>query len=159
VPLLLVGPGTGCAPFRAFIEERVAIMKSSEPVISPIMFFFGCRHKEQDFLYKEFWIAQTEECGLLSRGLGGGLFLAFSRDQPQKVYVQHKIKEHSEDVWRMLQLGCSVYIAGSAHEMPLDVGEALEGVIAKEGYLSKDDAKKWLKQLERSGRYHVEAWQ
>ena len=159
VPLLLVGPGTGCAPFRAFIEERIALSVSSEKIVAPIMFFFGCRHEEQDFLYKEFWLAQTEDCKLLSHGLGGGFFVAFSRDQPRKVYVQHKIEEQSQNVWKMLQSGCSVYIAGSAHEMPVDVGDALECVIVKEGHLSKENAKTWLKQLERSGKYHVEAWQ
>lgn len=156
VPLLLIGPGTGCAPFRAFIEERLAISASES--VAPIMFFFGCRHKEEDFLYKDFWLAQTEDSGVLSNDSGGGFFVAFSRDQPIKVYVQHKIEEQSGKVWRMLQSGCSVYVAGSANKMPADVASALEDVVSKEGCHSKDTAKKWLKQLERGGRYHVEAW-
>lgn len=156
IPSILVGPGTGCAPFRAFIEERAAI--SASQIVAPLLFFFGCRNKANDFFYKEFWLAQTGDSGVLSYDFGGGFFVAFSRDQTNKVYVQHKIREESGKVWRMLQSGSSVYIAGSANKMPADVASALEDVVAKEGCVSKDFARKWFKQLERAGKYHVEAW-
>ncbi|KAI5079804.1 hypothetical protein GOP47_0005283 [Adiantum capillus-veneris] len=156
MPLLLVGPGTGCAPFRALIEERVAMSVVSG--VAPIMFFFGCRQEQDDFLYKDFWLAQAEDSGVLSTTKGGGFFAAFSRDQPRKVYVQHKIEEYSAKVWAMLQSGCAVYVAGSAVKMPADVFAALEKVVMKEGCQSEDAARKWLKHLERVGRYHVEAW-
>ncbi|MCO5554491.1 hypothetical protein L7F22_008020 [Adiantum nelumboides] len=156
VPLLLVGPGTGCAPFRALIEERVAMSASSS--VAPIMFFFGCRQEQDDFLYKDFWLAQAEDSGVLSTKKGGGFFAAFSRDQLKKVYVQHKIEEQSKKVWAMLCSGCVVYVAGSAVKMPADVFAALEKVVRTEGCQSEDAARKWLKQLERVGRYHVEAW-
>ncbi|KAH7373999.1 hypothetical protein KP509_17G083200 [Ceratopteris richardii] len=156
VPLILVGPGTGCAPFRALVEERISMSMSS--VVAPIMFFFGCRHEEDDFLYKEFWLAQTQGSGVFSEEKGGGFYVAFSRDQARKVYVQHKIEEQSEKVWTMLNAGCAVYIAGSAVKMPSDVFSALERVVMQKGGMSEEAARRWLKQLERVGRYHVEAW-
>lgn len=92
VPLILVGPGTGCAPFRSFIQERVALSKPGEEV-APVMFFFGCRNKAKDFLYSEDWKAWSQGQNVMSVEVGGDFFVAFSRDQPEKVYVQHKILE------------------------------------------------------------------
>lgn len=92
VPLILVGPGTGCAPFRSFIQERIALSNSGE-VVAPILFFFGCRNKSKDFLYEADWKAWSEGQNVLSVEVGGDVFVAFSRDQPEKVYVQHKILE------------------------------------------------------------------
>ncbi|ONM38390.1 NADPH reductase TAH18 [Zea mays] len=82
VPLVLIGPGTGCAPFRAFVEERAA-QAAAEPT-APVLFFFGCRNQENDFLYKDFWLTHAQDEGVLSSKRGGGFFVAFSRDQPQK---------------------------------------------------------------------------
>lgn len=156
VPLVLVGPGTGCAPFRALIEDR-AILSADEPA-APILFFFGCRNETKDFLYKDFWFSHTKNCKVLSEQKGGGFFVAFSRDQPQKVYVQHKIQEEGIKVWNFLKSGAWVYVAGSATKMPADVMSTLEEVISREGGFSKESASRWLKQLEKIGRYHVEAW-
>lgn len=92
VPLILVGPGTGCAPFRSFIQERIALANTGE-VVAPILFFFGCRNKSKDFLYEADWKAWSAGQNVLSVEVGGDVFVAFSRDQPEKVYVQHKILE------------------------------------------------------------------
>uniref|UniRef100_A0A0A9DPY6 Uncharacterized protein n=1 Tax=Arundo donax TaxID=35708 RepID=A0A0A9DPY6_ARUDO len=89
---------------------------------------------------------------------GGGLCVAFSRDQPQKVYVQHKIKEQSARVWNLLDSDAAVYIAGSSTKMPADVTAALEEVICKEGGAKKEDAPKMLRKLEREGRFNIETW-
>ncbi|XP_025809437.1 NADPH-dependent diflavin oxidoreductase 1-like isoform X2 [Panicum hallii] len=156
VPLVLIGPGTGCAPFRAFVEERAA-QSVAEPT-APVLFFFGCRNEDNDFLYKDFWLAHAQDEGVLSSKKGGGLFVAFSRDQPQKVYVQHKIKEQSARVWNLLLSGAAVYIAGSSTKMPADVTAALEEVICKEQGVKKEDASKWLRALERAGRFNIETW-
>lgn len=156
VPLVLVGPGTGCAPFRALIEDR-AILSADEPA-APIIFFFGCRNETKDFLYKDFWFSHTKNSEVLSEQKGGGFFVAFSRDQAQKVYVQHKIQEEGIKVWNFLKSGAWVYVAGSATKMPADVMSTLEEVISREGGFSKESASRWLKQLEKIGRYHVEAW-
>ncbi|KAJ1285261.1 hypothetical protein BS78_03G266700 [Paspalum vaginatum] len=156
VPLVLIGPGTGCAPFRAFVEERAA-QAAAEPT-APVMFFFGCRNQDNDFLYKDFWLTHAQDEGMLSSKKGGGLFVAFSRDQPQKIYVQHKIKEQSARVWNLLISGAAVYIAGSSTKMPADVTAALEEVICKEGGATQAAASKWLRELERAGRFNIETW-
>ncbi|KAL6614567.1 hypothetical protein ACP70R_036837 [Stipagrostis hirtigluma subsp. patula] len=156
VPLVLIGPGTGCAPFRAFVQERAA-QTASEPT-APVLFFFGCRNQDNDFLYKDFWLCHAQDQGVLSLKKGGGLFVAFSRDQTQKVYVQHKIKEQSARVWNLLCSDASVFIAGSSTKMPADVTAALEEVICQEGGFTKAEASKWLKELERARKFNIETW-
>lgn len=155
LPLILIGPGTGCAPFRGFISER-AVQNKSGPT-APILFFFGCRNKE-DFLYSDFWLSHSQDGGVLSEKKGGGFHVAFSRDQPQKVYVQHKMRDCSQKIWDLLSKGASIYVAGSSTKMPSDVMSTFEEVISKEGGVMKEDAVRWLRALEKAGRYHVEAW-
>ncbi|KAM7520242.1 hypothetical protein LguiB_019204 [Lonicera macranthoides] len=156
LPLILIGPGTGCAPFRGIVEERALQSKSIST--APILFFFGCRNEESDFLYKEFWFSLVENGGVLSEEKGGGFYVAFSRDQPQKVYVQHKIREQSACVWDLLCEGAAVYVAGSSNKMPGDVLSAFEEIISKESGVPRESAVKWLRALEKAGRYYVEAW-
>ncbi|KAJ4894294.1 NADPH-dependent diflavin oxidoreductase 1 [Raphanus sativus] len=156
VPLILVGPGTGCAPFRGFIAER-AVQAETSPT-APVMFFFGCRNEDTDFLYRDFWESHAREGGMLSVVKGGGFYTAFSRDQPKKVYVQHKIREMRKEVWDLLCDGAAVYVAGSSTKMPCDVMSALEEIVMEETGGSKEMASRWLKALEKTGRYNVEAW-
>lgn len=156
LPLILVGPGTGCAPFRGFVEERT--IQDVSDRAAPIMFFFGCRSEENDFLYKDFWLSHALENGVLAEQRGGGFYVAFSRDQPQKVYVQHKMQEHSGRIWDLLLEGASIYVAGSSTKMPSDVRAAFEDIISREAGVSKETAALQLRRLERDGRYHVEAW-
>ncbi|KAG6489958.1 hypothetical protein ZIOFF_051240 [Zingiber officinale] len=156
VPLILVGPGTGCAPFRAFVEERA--QQKLTRSISPVLFFFGCRNEENDFLYENFWLSHAQNNGVLSTNKGGGFFVAFSRDQPQKVYVQHKMKEESKRIWNLLSAGAAIYIAGSSTKMPADVTSTLEEIIMEESGISKESAAKWLRLLEKAGRFFIEAW-
>lgn len=156
LPLILIGPGTGCAPFRGFVEERT--IQSRFTWTAPIIFFFGCRNEENDFLYRDFWLDHSRNDGVLSDAKGGGLFVAFSRDQPQKIYVQDKIREHSQTVWNLLNLGAAVYVAGSSTKMPSDVWSAFEDIVSKEGAVPRESAVRWLRALEKAGKYHVEAW-
>ncbi|KAL2896472.1 NADPH-dependent diflavin oxidoreductase 1 [Bienertia sinuspersici] len=156
LPLILIGPGTGCAPFRGFVAER-AIQSNYSPT-APVLFFFGCRNKEDDFLYNEFWFDHSRDEGVLSEEKGGGFYVAFSRDQPQKVYVQHKMQDHGQQIWDLLCKGASVYIAGSSTKMPSDVMSAFEEIISRESGVPKEAAVRWLRALEKAGRYHVEAW-
>ncbi|CAN6478791.1 unnamed protein product [Victoria cruziana] len=156
LPLILVGPGTGCAPFRGFIQERE--VQSAAGPTAPIIFFFGCRNKEKDFLYRDFWLSHAHSYGVLSEEKGGGFFVAFSRDQPRKVYVQHKMQEESERVWNLLSDGAAVYIAGSASKMPADVTSCLEDIISKAGGVPRESAVRLLRQLERVGRFNIESW-
>ncbi|KAL3640443.1 multidrug-resistance type transporter [Castilleja foliolosa] len=156
LPLILIGPGTGCAPFRGFVEER-ALQSKTIPT-APIIFFFGCRNEKDDFLYRDFWISHSQNDGVLSEGKGGGFYVALSRAQPQKVYVQHKIRENSKRIWSLLTQGASVYVAGSANKMPSDVLSAFEEIVSRESGVSRGDALRWIRTLEKAGKYHVEAW-
>ncbi|KAF6995512.1 hypothetical protein CFC21_012001 [Triticum aestivum] len=161
VPLLLIGPGTGCAPFRAVVEERAA-QSVADPTVAPVLFFFGCRNQESDFLYKDFWLKHAQgQGGVLSHEKVGGFFTAFSRDQPRKVYVQDKIKEQGARVLDMLcseSFKAAIYVAGSSTGMPADVTAALEEVLCQEGGVPREDASGWLKDLKRAGRFIVETW-
>ncbi|XP_020223137.1 NADPH-dependent diflavin oxidoreductase 1 isoform X1 [Cajanus cajan] len=156
LPLILVGPGTGCAPFRGFVEERA--LQSRTNSTAPIIFFFGCRNEDGDFLYRDFWLNHSQNKGVLSEAKGGGFYVAFSREQPQKVYVQHKMREHSQRIWDLLAEGAAVYVAGSSTKMPADVTSAFEEIVAKENEVSTEDAARWIRALEKCGKYHIEAW-
>ncbi|KAM1666243.1 hypothetical protein ACFX1X_045902 [Malus domestica] len=107
LPLILIGPGTGCAPFREFVEERT--IQSLTESTGPVIFFYGCRNEDNDFI-----------------------------DQSQKVYVQDKMREHSQKLWKLLMEGAAIYVAES--ELP------------------QEWAMRWVRELEKAGRYHVEAW-
>jgi sulfite reductase alpha subunit-like flavoprotein len=101
VPLIMVGPGTGVAPFRAFLQKRAALRRAGGAAPAPCVLFFGCRHEAGDYLYRAEWGALEAE-GLLA---AGGLVAAFSRDQASKVYVQHRIRERGAELWRLLEQG------------------------------------------------------
>lgn len=138
------------------MEERA--QQNLTRSVSPVLFFFGCRNEENDFLYKNFWLSHAQDDGVLSTNKGGGFFVAFSRDQPRKVYVQHKMKEESKRIWNLLSAGAAVYIAGSSTKMPADVTSTLEEIIMEESGISKESAAKWLRLLEKAGRFFIEAW-
>jgi len=101
------------------------------------MFFFGCWNEDGDFLYKDFWLNHSQNNGVLSESKGGGFYAAFSRDQPEKVYVQHKMREHSGRVWNLLAEGASVYITGSSTKMPTDVHQLLRKLYLKKMMFQK----------------------
>ncbi|CAH3041690.1 unnamed protein product [Porites lobata] len=145
-PCLMIGPGTGCAPFRGFIEERVSQSAGC------CVLFFGCRNSKKDFFFKEEW-QQLVENGKLQ------LFTAFSRDQEDKIYVQHRLLENSSLVWDLLahkQGWC--YIAGNSQRMPADVTEALLEIFMKEGTMDATAAEEFLKTLERTRHFQSETW-
>ncbi|XP_067017223.1 NADPH-dependent diflavin oxidoreductase 1-like [Acropora muricata] len=146
-PILMIGPGTGCAPFRGFIEERVCQSSAGDCVL-----FFGCRNSERDFFFREEWRAFTKNGSLQ-------LFTAFSRDQEEKVYVQHRLVENSALVWDVLvnkQGWC--YIAGNSQRMPADVTEALLEIFMREGKMDKITAEEFLKRLESTRHFQSETW-
>ncbi|KAG4400089.1 hypothetical protein AAZX31_08G353800 [Glycine max] len=155
LPLILVGPGTGCAPFCGFVEERA--LQSRTNSTDPIIFFFGCWNENGDFLYRDFWLSHSQNKGVLSEAKGGGFYVAFSRDQPQKVYVQHKMREQSQRIWNLLAEGAAVYIAGFSRKMPADVTSAFEEIVSKENEVSREDAVRWIRALEKCGKFHIEA--
>ncbi|XP_069333249.1 NADPH-dependent diflavin oxidoreductase 1 isoform X7 [Eulemur rufifrons] len=153
-PVIMVGPGTGVAPFRAAIQERVAQGRTGNILV------FGCRLRDQDFYWEAEW-RDLERKGCLT------LVTAFSREQPrpsptlqeQKVYVQHRLRELGPLVWELLdRQGACFYLAGNAKYMPADVSEALMSIFREEGGLSGPDAAAYLARLQRTLRFQTETW-
>ncbi|XP_062929938.1 NADPH-dependent diflavin oxidoreductase 1 isoform X2 [Mobula hypostoma] len=145
-PIIMVGPGTGVAPFRAAIQERVAKGRKGNYL------FFGCRGKSKDFFCQAEW-EDLQHKGLLS------LFTAFSRDQDHKIYVQHRIKENGAVVWDLIgsKKAC-FYIAGNAKMMPAQVTDSLKSVFQSEGGLSDAESEHLLVELEQGKRFQTETW-
>ncbi|MDG1300823.1 MAG: assimilatory sulfite reductase (NADPH) flavoprotein subunit [Opitutae bacterium] len=141
-PLIMVGPGTGIAPFRAFIEERQATEATGKNWL-----IFGDQHYLTDFLY------QTEWQSYLSDGVLTKLDVAFSRDQAKKVYVQDRMRENATELYAWLEQGASFCVCGDATRMAHDVDKALHDVIAQEGGLSEEAAADYVKQLKADKRY------
>ncbi|MES0808101.1 sulfite reductase subunit alpha [Roseibium sp. SCPC15] len=141
-PVIMVGPGTGIAPFRAFLQERRAGGASGANWL-----FFGDQHKASDFIYED-ELSELSAQGVLNR-----LDLAFSRDQDQKIYVQHRMKENGKDLFAWLEDGAYFYVCGDATRMAKDVDRALHDVIAEFGNLSADDANAYVNNLKREKRY------
>jgi len=141
-PVIMIGPGTGIAPFRAFLEARAATNAKGKNWL-----FFGDQHEKSDFLYRDEILA-WQSSGLLSR-----LDLAWSRDQKEKVYVQHKLLAAATELWAWLEAGAHLYICGDASRMAKDVHNALLQVIQTAGARSPEDAAKYLEILQTSKRY------
>ncbi len=147
VPIIMVGPGTGVAPFRSFIEERAA-----EGADGKSWLFFGDQRYSYDFLYQLEWQKHLKD-GTLTN-----LDVAFSRDQKEKVYVQHKILERSKEVFAWLEEGAHFYVCGDASRMAHDVNEALIAVAMKEARLKRDAAEYYVEDLKKSKRYQRDVY-
>lgn len=146
-PIIMIGAGTGVAPYRAFVAEREARGATGRNWL-----VFGDRSFETDFLYQAEWLAWRAS-GALTR-----LDAAFSRDQEQKVYVQHRLRERGADLWAWLQEGAYVYVCGDAEHMAPDVHEALLHVVREHGALSAEDADEYMLQLQRERRYQRDVY-
>ena len=146
-PVIMIGPGTGIAPFRSFIQER-----DDRGADGKNWLFFGDRTFTQDFLYQVEWQKYLKS-GLLNR-----LDVAFSRDQAEKVYVQHRILENAEQVWQWIQEGAYIYVCGDATRMAKDVHEALIHVAEQHGKLSRDDAEEFINELRKAKRYQRDVY-
>ncbi|MFA5924735.1 MAG: assimilatory sulfite reductase (NADPH) flavoprotein subunit [Methylococcaceae bacterium] len=141
-PIIMIGPGTGIAPFRAFMEEREAIEASGKNWL-----FFGDQHFITDFLYQAEWLRYLKN-GLLTR-----MNVAFSRDQEQKIYVQKRMDEQRRDLYAWLQEGAHLYVCGDEKRMAHDVNEALLTIVASEGGLNSEQAEAYVKTLQKQKRY------
>ena len=146
-PIIMVGSGTGVAPFRAFMQQRVADEASGKNWL-----IFGNPHFASDFLYQTEWQQFAKE-GFLHK-----YDFAWSRDQEKKIYVQDKIRENSTALWQWLQEGAYFYVCGDASKMAKDVEQALLEVIAKEGNLSPDEAEDYLNELREEKRYQRDVY-
>jgi sulfite reductase (NADPH) flavoprotein alpha-component len=146
-PVIMVGPGTGIAPFIAFIDERVATAASGRNLL-----FCGCRHEARDFLYRT-RLEAAVAAGRLD------LETAFSRDQPHKVYVQDRLRARGADVWQMIDGdGAHVYVCGDGRHMAPDVDEALRGIFGAHGAMDPPAAAAYLDALAADGRMQRDVW-
>lgn len=146
-PIIMVGPGTGIAPFRSFIQER-----EETEAIGKTWLFFGDQHFLTDFLY------QTEWQKWLKTGVLTKMDVAFSRDADEKVYVQHRMLEHSRKLYEWLQEGAAVYICGDEKNMAHDVHNTLIEIIEKEGQMSHADAQDYLEEMQQNKRYQRDVY-
>ena len=141
-PMIMVGPGTGIAPFRAFLQERE--FRNAKGVN---WLFFGDRNAETDFIYRE-EIESMQQSKILSK-----LDLAFSRDQEEKIYVQDRMREQGAELFTLLEQGGYFYVCGDAYRMAKDVDKALHDVIADQGNLSAEQAEEYVNQMKKDKRY------
>lgn len=141
-PIIMVGPGTGVAPFRSFLEEREELGIEGKSWL-----FFGDQHYHTDFLYQIEWQRWLKE-GVLTR-----MDVAFSRDQEEKVYVQHKMLEHSTALYEWIEEGAVIYICGDEKNMAVDVHNTLLTIIEQEGNKTPEEAESYLAELQQTKRY------
>ena len=145
--IIMVGPGTGIAPFRSFVQELAVNQAAGRSWL-----FFGDQHATSDFLYED-ELKKYQQDGVLTK-----LDAAFSRDTTQKVYVQHKMLEHSKELFEWIDRGAYFYVCGDKEHMAKDVNEALLTVIEKEGAMDRDAAETYLKDLQKQGRYQRDVY-
>lgn len=151
-PIVMIGPGTGVAPFRGFIQERNKMKQDGKPVGETIL-YYGCRNRNEDFLYEE-ELQQYVDDGLLT------LHTAFSREVPdKKVYVTHLLKEHGEMLWRLLkEENGHIYVCGDAKNMARDVHDIIIDLCKQYGSMSLSEAQSFVKKLETQRRYSADVW-
>jgi len=145
--LIMVGPGTGIAPFRAFVQDRIASGAAGRNWV-----FFGDQHRATDFLYEEEWT------NWLAQGRITRFDTAFSRDQPQKIYVQDRMRENAAELWSWLKGGAGFYVCGDAKRMAKDVDAALHDIVAKQGGMDAAAAVEFVKQLKKDKRYQRDVY-
>ncbi|KAK2153298.1 hypothetical protein LSH36_301g01010 [Paralvinella palmiformis] len=147
IPMIMIGPGTGIAPFMAFISERY--FKKATGINR---LYFGCRHQEGDFLYRE-ELEHWAHKGFVQ------LCVAFSRDQPEKVYVQHLIRKDADLLWEMINdQNAHIYVCGDAKHMAKDVHKELVAILMNKGNMTEIEAEKFLTELESKGCYQKDVW-
>ncbi len=147
VDLIMVGPGTGIAPFRAFLQERINRGSNGRTWL-----FFGDQHEATDNLYG----AEFDE--YLSKNQLNRIDNAWSRDQDYKIYVQNKMRENAADLWDWIKGGAFFYVCGDAERMAVDVDDALHDIIEKEGGMTEEDAKNYVKQMKKEKRYQRDVY-
>jgi sulfite reductase (NADPH) flavoprotein alpha-component len=146
-PIIMVGPGTGIAPFRAFLHERQALKAPGRNWL-----FFGHQRKDCDFFYEDELVAMRA-AGFLTR-----LTLAWSRDGKEKTYVQHRMREVARDLWAWIGEGAHIYVCGDALRMAKDVENALADIVAEQSGRSAAEAARFIADLKAQGRYQADVY-
>ncbi|KAG5885625.1 hypothetical protein JTB14_006171, partial [Gonioctena quinquepunctata] len=150
-PIIMIGPGTGLAPFRGFIQER-NLCKEEGKGVGETVLYFGCRKRNEDFIYDD-ELLEYQQKGLLS------LHLAFSRDQQQKVYVTHLLEKEADEVWRIIgECNGHLYICGDAKSMATDVRAILMKILQEKGQMIEQQATAYLKKMETQKRLSADVW-
>jgi len=150
VPIVMIGPGTGLAPFRGFLQERAA-RKAEGASLGPAMLFFGCRHPEQDFLY-------ADELKAFAADGVTELYTAFSRAGGEKTYVQHLVAAEKDKVWRLIEQGAIVFVCGDGGKMEPDVKAALVAIYRERSGADADAAARWIEEMGARNRYVLDVW-
>ncbi|KAI5820991.1 hypothetical protein BZA77DRAFT_239021 [Pyronema omphalodes] len=151
-PIIMIGPGTGVAPFRGFVQERAALAEQGQTVGKTLL-FFGCRKESEDFLYKDEWPVYKEKLGDAFE-----LITAFSRDGDKKVYVQHRLAEYAKEVNELIQQGAYFYVCGDAARMAREVNEVLGKILAEQRGLEEEKGHDLVKRLRSSNLYQEDVW-
>ena len=150
VPVIMIGPGTGLAPFRGFLQER-AHRKAQGAKLGPAMLFFGCRHPDQDFLYADELKAFAAD-GIVE------LHTAFSRADRPKTYVQHQVTAQKERVWNLIEQGAVIYVCGDGGKMEPDVKAALVAIYREKSGADAEAGLRWIDDLGTKNRYVLDVW-
>lgn len=153
VPIILIGPGTGVAPFRGFVREKIAVKESSDSPIGQIALFFGCRKSDEDFLYKDEWPEYAKKLGDKFE-----MYTAFSREGDKKNYVQHKLLEKSASIAQLIKDGAYIYVCGDASKMARDVQQSLTQILAKERGIPEEKASDLIRGFKVQNRYQEDVW-
>ncbi len=149
-PIIMIGPGTGLAPFRGFLQERAAI-KAKGQTLGASMLFFGCRHPEQDFLYAD------ELKGYAEQGITD-LQVAFSRADTPKSYVQDLIAAQKDKVWKLIEAGAIIYVCGDGGKMEPDVKRVLMSIYREKTGADETAAAGWIDSMGTQNRYVLDVW-
>ena len=149
-PVIMIGPGTGIAPFRGFLQQRDVLKKSGKKLGDAVL-FFGCRHPDQDFLYQD-ELEKFEKDGVAD------LHVAFSRKEKKKVYVQDLIRENRDKIWKMIEAGAHIYVCGDGSRMEPDVRRALTTIYSEENDVGVEAANVWLEKMISDDKYVLDVW-
>jgi cytochrome P450 / NADPH-cytochrome P450 reductase len=150
VPIIMVGPGTGLAPFRGFLQERAAL-KAKGATLGPAMLFFGCRHPDRDYLYAD-ELKAFEASGITE------LHTAFSRSEGPKTYVQNLVATRKDRVWSLIEKGAIIYVCGDGGKMEPDVKAALVAIYRERNGADADAGLRWIDDLGTKNRYVLDVW-